>query len=54
MGELKGEELYRALQKHLLAELPCGDAGYDTRVIMLFSSLYEEAKTCKSPPPRPI
>jgi predicted Zn-dependent protease len=43
VGDLKGQELYRSVQKHVLEELPTGDAAFDARLIVLLSSLYGEA-----------
>ena len=44
VGDLKGAELYRAVQARILAQLPSGDSPYDARLITLVSSLYGTAK----------
>jgi predicted Zn-dependent protease len=44
IGDLKGAELYRAVQARILAQLPSGDSPYDARLITLLSSLYGTAK----------
>jgi hypothetical protein len=43
VGDLKGEALYRAVQKRILGQVPSGDAAFDARLIVLLSSLYHEA-----------
>ncbi len=44
VGDLKGAELYRAVQARILAQLPSGDSPYDARLITLLSGLYGTAK----------
>jgi tetratricopeptide (TPR) repeat protein len=43
VGDLKGAELYRAVQDRILGQLPCGDSPFDARLITLLSGLFDAA-----------